>query len=52
MKWEPEMIKASPDAEIRRLVFFIGTRGDGRKMNLKLRNIKLVSADLPKSEKK
>ena len=52
MKWESGMIKASPDAEISRLVFFIGSRGDGKKMNLKIRNIELVSAGLPKPEKK
>ena len=52
MMWESEMIKARPDAEIRRLVFFIASRGDGKKMNLKLRNIELVSAVLPKHEKK
>ena len=52
MMWEPKMIKARPDAEIRRLVFFIGSRGDGRKMNLKLRNIELVSGVSPKPGKK
>ena len=52
MKWEPEMIKAKPDADICRLVFYIGSRGDGRKMNLKIRNIELVEAVLPKPEKK
>ena len=52
MIWEPAMIKAEPDAEIRRLVFFIGSRGDGRKMNLKLRNIELVSAVSSKPGKK
>ena len=51
MKWESEMIKADPDARISRLVFFIGSHGDGRKMNLKLRNIELVDAVLPKSGK-
>jgi len=50
MKWESGLIKASPDAEIRRLVFFIGSRGDGKKMTLKLRNIELVSAPGKKSE--
>ena len=50
MKWESEMITAKPDAEIRRLVFFIGSRGDGKKMTLKLRNIELVSAPGKKSE--
>ncbi|MBO5688713.1 MAG: hypothetical protein J6S73_02195 [Lentisphaeria bacterium] len=39
MKWEPEEIKAPATDLVDRIVFFIGTRGDGKPMSVKIKNI-------------
>ena len=50
MKWEASEIKAEADADADRIVFFIGSRGDSKKMSLKVKNIELADA-IPMPEK-
>ena len=44
MRWEATEIKADENTDADRIVFFIGSRGDGKKMSLKIRNIELADA--------
>ena len=52
MKWESTEIKAQPADTADRVVFFIGARGDGKKMNLRIRNLEIPDGltALPKRE--
>jgi len=44
MRWEAGVVKADENTDADRIVFFIGSRGDGKKMNLKVKNIELADA--------